>query len=215
MMMRLVILLIALILTATSGFQQRKLPSTRKSASITRAHRMNTVIDAPTKEDLERKVGRRSTGNEDDGDYNFLGDSEENIQDAIRKQGPLEWLEDNPEELRDMEDPFHILLLDQTFAKPKITVDYVATNIQYVITGMPLNDATEHSQFCYDHGMSCLGVWPREECLKLGRQLQLRDIVCRVTPYVVGGNRAWQVSKDGNEENVGGYIDAESSQDYE
>merc|ERR1712194_149071 len=110
---------IALILTATSGFQQLKLPSTRTSASTWAAHRMNTVIDAPTKEDLERKVGRRSTGNEDDGDFNFLGDSEENIQDAIRKQGPLEWLEDNPEELRDMEDPFHILLLDQTFAKPK------------------------------------------------------------------------------------------------
>merc|ERR1719148_293012 len=104
-MMRLVILLIALIST-TSGFQQRTLPSTRTSSLINNAaaaHRMNTVIDAPTKEDLERKVGRRSTGNEDDGDYNFLGDSEENIQDAIRKQGPLEWLEDNPEELRDME----------------------------------------------------------------------------------------------------------------
>merc|ERR1740133_72774 len=210
-MMGLVVLLIALIST-TSGFQQQPLtrPTTISSNNNSAAHhRMNTVIDAPTKEDLERKVGRRSTGNEDDGDYNFLGDSEENVQDAIRKQGPLEWLEDNPEELRDMEDPFHILLLDQTFEKPKITVEYVATNLQYVIA-MPLGDATEHSQFCYDNGMSCVGVWPREECLKLGRQLQLRDIVCRVTPFVEGGNRAWQVSKDGNEENVSGFIDAES-----
>ena len=67
-----------------------------------------TVIDAPTKEDLDRKVGRRSSslpGNDD-----LLGEAEENIEDALRKQGPLEYLEDNPEESRDMKDPFHILI---------------------------------------------------------------------------------------------------------
>jgi len=167
---------------------------------------MNTVIDSPTKEDLERKVGRRSGGNDND---DLLGDKEENVQDAIRTQGPLEWLEDDPTELRDMKDPFHILLLSQTFEKPKITVTYVASNLEYVL-GMPIGDATEHSQLCFDNGVTCVGVWPREECLKLGRLLQLRDIVCRVVPYCEGGHRAWQAGKGANEEYTGGFIDAES-----
>ena len=147
---------------------------------------MSTVIDAPTKEDVDRKT-RRRTG---DGDEDFLGDMEENFEDALRKAGPLEWLEDM-EAARDMDDPFHILLLDSTFEKPKITVPYVASSLEYVLD-MPVDEAMELSQFSYDHGMSCLGVWPREECLRLGKQLQVRDIVCRVVPYVVGGQRAWQ-----------------------
>merc|ERR1712224_758824 len=119
-----------------------------------------------------------------------------------------EWLEDGPTELRDMKDPFHIILLDQTFEKAKITVPYVASNLEYVL-GMPINDATEHSQFCYDNGLTCVGVWPREECLKLGRQLQVRDIVCRVVPYADGGDRAWQANRaDGasSSDNTDGYI---------
>jgi hypothetical protein len=192
------------------GFNQ---PSSSTTSSLTRtssnAYRMSTVIDAPTKEDLDRKVGRRTGRGGNGSDDDLLGDSEENIEDAIRKQGPLEYLEDNMDESRDMKDPFHILLLKSTFDKPKITVPYVASNLEYVLT-MPIDDATEHSQFCYDNGLSCVGVWPREECLKLGRQLQLRDIVCRVVPFAEGGNRAWQSSKDANEENTGGFIDSES-----
>jgi hypothetical protein len=196
------------------GFHQ---PSMSTTSSLTRtrtssnAYRMNTVIDAPTKEDLDRKVGRRTGrgGNGNNENDDLLGDSEENIEDAIRKQGPLEYLEDNMEESRDMKDPFHILLLKSTFDKPKITVPYVASNLEYVLT-MPIDDATEHSQFCYENGLSCVGVWPREECLKLGRQLQLRDLVCRVVPYAEGGNRAWQSNKDANEENTGGFIESES-----
>jgi len=162
-----------------------------------------TVIDAPTKEDLDRKVGRRTGG----GDNNdLLGDAEENVQDAIRKQGPLEWLEDNPDESRDMEDPFHILIMDTTYEKPKITVPYVASNLEYVLQ-MPIDDAEEHSQFCYDHGMSCVGVWPREECLTLGRQLQLRDIVCRIVPYAEGGHRAWQADKAADGADVSRFIE--------
>jgi len=176
---------IAIALKSCHGFQSLK----QHRASTTRLG--STVIDAPTKEDLDRKVGRRG-GNNDNGD--LLGDSEENIEEAIRQQGPLEWLEDNPDESRDMEDPFHILILDTTFEKPKITVPYVASNLEYVL-GMPLDDATDHSQWCFENGMSCVGVWPREECLALGRQLQLRDIVCRVVPYAEGGDRAWQVDK--------------------
>ncbi|KAG7372169.1 hypothetical protein IV203_018312 [Nitzschia inconspicua] len=146
----------------------------------------STVIDAPTKEDVDTRT-RRRTGNGDDRD---LGDLEENLDDDIRKHGPLEWLEDM-EVSRDMEDPFHILLLGQTFEKPKITVPYVASSLEYVLD-MPVDEATELSQFSHDHGISCLGVWPREECLRLGKQLQIRDIVCRIVPYVEGGQRAWQ-----------------------
>ncbi|KAG7343047.1 hypothetical protein IV203_020992 [Nitzschia inconspicua] len=146
----------------------------------------STVIDAPTKEDVDTRT-RRRTGNGDDRE---LGDLEENFDDDIRKHGPLEWLEDM-EVSRDMEDPFHILLLGQTFEKPKITVPYVASSLEYVLD-MPVDEATELSQFSHDHGISCLGVWPREECLRLGKQLQIRDIVCRIVPYVEGGQRAWQ-----------------------
>jgi hypothetical protein len=151
---------------------------------------MSTVIDAPTKEDVDRKTRRKS----DDDD--FLGDQEDNFEDAVRKQGPLEWLEDDMEVSRDMEDPFHILLLGQTFEKPKITVPYVASSLEYVLD-MPVDEALELSQFSHDHGMSCLGVWPREECLRLGRQLQVRDIVCRVVPFVEGGQRGWQAKDSG------------------
>lgn len=91
----------------------------------------STVIDAPTKEDVDTKT-RRRTGGGDNGD--FLGDQEENFEDAIRKQGPLEWLEDM-EAARDMEDPFHILLLGQTFEKPKITVPYVASSLECKFAG--------------------------------------------------------------------------------
>lgn len=191
---RITILLVAMALafqlpcTHSFHFSTKQTTKTRLGA---------TVIDAPTKEDLDRKVGRRSSRRGNDND-DLLGDAEENIEEAIRKQGPLEYLEDNPDESRDMKDPFHILILDQTFEKPKITVPYVASNLEYVL-GMPLDDATDHSQWCYENGLSCVGVWPREECLSLGRQLQLRDIVCRVVPYADGGHRAWQADKDAKE----------------
>jgi hypothetical protein len=42
--------------------------------------------------------------------------------------------------------------------------------------------------------MSCLGTWSREECLSLGKQLQIRDIVCRVVPFCPGGQRGWQAN---------------------
>jgi hypothetical protein len=90
-----------------------------------------------------------------------------------------------------MEDPFHILLLGSTFDKPKVTVPYVAGSLEYVL-GMPPAEAVELSTFASDVGISCLGTWPREECLGFGRQLQLRDIVCRVVPYAEGGQRGWQ-----------------------
>lgn len=76
-----------------------------------------------------------------------------------------------------------ILPFDATFLYCPIFAD---------VLDMPVDEALELSLFSHDHGMSCLGVWPREECLRLGKQLQVRDIVCRVVPYVEGGQRAWQ-----------------------
>ena len=185
--------LIALLLAlfaVSSGFafsplrqQTTSYRQVRTTADSSRPYSMSTV-EAPTREDVDRRTRRGG----DDGD--LLGDKEENFEDEMRKQGPLEWLEDS-EVSRDMEEPFHILLLGQTFEKPKITVPYVASSLNYVLD-MPTDEATELSQFSYDHGMSCLGTWPREECLSLGRQLQIRDIVCRVVPFCEGGHRGWQ-----------------------
>mmetsp|Transcript_129973 Transcript_129973/g.363812 ORF Transcript_129973/g.363812 Transcript_129973/m.363812 type:complete len:204 (-) Transcript_129973:50-661(-) len=180
----LLILSFAVLTTAFSASRQRSVRShVRTAADSGRPYSMSTA--APTREDVdtERRTGRR-------GDGDFLGDQEENFEDALRKQGSLEWLEDAFES-REMDDPYHILLLGQTFEKPKITVPYVAGSLNYVLE-MPLDEATELSQFSFDNGMSCLGTWSREECLSLGRQLQVRDIVCRVVPYCEGGQRGWQ-----------------------
>jgi hypothetical protein len=161
---------------------------TRTTGDSSRPYSMSTV--APTREDVKRKQ-------KEDGDS--LGDMEENFRNAVRKQGPLEWLEDAMES-REMDDPFHILLLSKTFEKPKITVPYVAGSLQYVLE-MPLDEATELSRFSFENGMSCLGTWSREECLSLGRQLQVRDIVCRIVPYCEGGQRGWQAKDVGDSSN--------------
>ena len=170
-----------------SSSQMRSL-ETRTTGDSRRPYSMSTV--APTREDIKRKQ-------KEDGDS--LGDMEENFDNAVRKQGPLEWLEDAMES-REMDDPFHILLLAQTFEKPKITVPYVAGSLHYVLE-MPLDEATELSKFSFENGMSCLGTWSREECLSLGRQLQVRDIVCRIVPYCEGGQRGWQAKDVGDSSN--------------
>jgi hypothetical protein len=156
----------------------------RTTADSSHPYEMSTV-ETPTREDVDRRTRRRGNDGDDP-----LGDKEDNFEEALRSQGPLEWLEDETAS-REMDDPFHILLLGQTFEKPKITVTYVATSLTYVL-GMSMDEATELSQFSYDNGISCLGTWPREECLSLGRELQVRDLVCRIVPYCEGGQRGWQ-----------------------
>mmetsp|Transcript_27100 Transcript_27100/g.76261 ORF Transcript_27100/g.76261 Transcript_27100/m.76261 type:complete len:210 (+) Transcript_27100:214-843(+) len=182
-------LCLATLTSTATAFVPRRPAFTSAPSTTTATQRYSTVIDAPTKEDIDRQTRRPGS------DEDLLGNPEENLDDAIRKQGPLEYLEDDPNESREMDDPFHILLLDSTYEKPKITVPYVTQSLEYVLE-MPQGDATEHAQFCYDHGLSCLGTWSREECLNLGRQLQIRDLVCRVVPYADGGQRPWQASKD-------------------
>ena len=146
-----------------------------------------STVEAPTRPDTERKTSRKAPG---DGYVNDdIDDSDE--------YGDLEYLIDSSES-REMDDPFHILLMGSTFEKPKITVSYVSGSLEYVL-GMPLDEAKELSFFAQEEGFSCLGTWSREECLSFGKQLQRRDIVCRVVPFAEGGQRGWQAknAKDG------------------
>lgn len=189
----LLLLVLLCFLGSTVGFsstrQQSSLRHVRTTGDSSRPYTMSSV-EAPTREDVERETRRRQGGEEQ------IGDKQENIEDELRTKGPLEWLEDEMES-REMDDPFHILLLAQTFEKPKISVPYVSSTLQYVLE-MPADEATELSQFSFENGMSCLGTWPREECLSLGRQLQVRDIVCRIVPYCEGGQRGWQAKEAGS-----------------
>ena len=135
-----------------------------------------TTVEPPTREKTDRKTRR-------DDDLVHDGKDEVDYPD-------LEYLIDSAE-AREMEDPFHILLMQSTFEKPKITISYVAGSLEYVLA-MPYDEAVEQSRFAKQEGFACLGTWPREKCLKLGRQLQMRDIVCRVVPFAEGGQRGWQ-----------------------
>eukprot|EP00522_Entomoneis_paludosa_P005793 CAMPEP_0172455648 /NCGR_PEP_ID=MMETSP1065-20121228/12176_1 /TAXON_ID=265537 /ORGANISM="Amphiprora paludosa, Strain CCMP125" /LENGTH=162 /DNA_ID=CAMNT_0013208117 /DNA_START=230 /DNA_END=718 /DNA_ORIENTATION=+ len=139
-------------------------------------------MDPPTRERTDRRTGRRY---DQEDDLN-LNNDDENDDDY----GDLEYLIDG-QESREMEDPFHILLMGSTFDKPKVTVSYAASTLEYVVN-MPTDEGVELSKFAKDNGMSCLGTWPREECLNYGKQLQRRDLVCRVVPFCEGGQRGWQ-----------------------
>ena len=128
---------------------------------------------------------RNSSSQEDSTTTSTTSNNKEGRQD-----GPLEYLQD-PNESRQPDDPFHILLLGETFDKPKITLNYVTGNLQYILA-MPYDDAIDASMVAQDFGMSCLGTWSRDECLTLGKALQVRDLCVRVVPFVAGGNRSWQ-----------------------
>lgn len=99
-----------------------------------------TTMEPPTETDSKTgdMLGFDDISN-DDGDY-----------------GDMEYLIDSSES-REMEDPFHILLMGSTFGKPKITVPYVSGSLTYVLD-MPGEEANELSQFAREQGMSCLGT---------------------------------------------------------
>jgi hypothetical protein len=186
--------------------------STRTTTTITSTTTTSTTlygattVEPPVREKTDRKTkAPQRRGNEQDDD-----DVQENKDDS-NKGGDLEYLIDE-DVSREMDDPFHILLLGSTFDKPKITVPYCAGSLEYVLS-MPGTEATELSAAAEESGMSCLGTWPREECLSLGKQLQVRDLVCRVVPYVQGGQRGWQAkdASDANYSNAGGSSDADFS----
>jgi len=143
-----------------------------------------TTAPPPEKTRTDRKTNspnERTSDNDDD------GDSVVRYNDA-----PLEYLVDDTTEARNPEDPFHILLLDTTFTKNKdVTQSYVSGCLSYVL-GMPADDASELTKMAASNGVSCLGTWRREECLSLGRKLQVRDLHVRVVPFCEGGGRSWQ-----------------------
>lgn len=117
-------------------------------------------------------------------------------------RGPVEWLIDDRVVSRESEEPFHILLLDETFTQSsRITIEYVASSCAYVL-GMPYDEAAELAAHAEVEGFSCLGTWSHGECVRLGGQLQNRDIVCRVVPFCEGGDRAWQARNANEEENM-------------
>jgi len=110
-------------------------------------------------------------------------------------RGPIEWLIDDTDITREINDPFHILLLDETFVQnSRISIEYVASSCAYVLS-MPYDEAAELASHAEKEGFSCLGTWGHEECLRLGKQLQQRDLVVRVVPFCEGGDRAWQARK--------------------
>lgn len=149
---------------------------------------MSTTTTAPPREKTKRKT-RRGTGN---GNGSTDDDRSTNPNEIVRyNDAPMEYLEDEWS-TRNPDDPFHILLLDTTFTQnDRVTIPYVAGCLTYVL-GMPEDEATDLSKLSMLNGFSCLGTWEREECLKLGRQLQIRDCVVRVVPFVEGGSRGWQ-----------------------
>jgi hypothetical protein len=175
-------------MTTTRSSSHSLYISRQQQERHTRSRLFAVVTEERTETDRRTTPRRRRTSreyrendndddNDDDDDYNDL----EYMMDA---QASRAW-----------DDPFHILLLGQTFEQKnptkKITISYVASSLEYVLT-MPRDEAMELCTFAKTHGLSCLGTWPREECLTLGRQLQVRDIECRVVPFCPGGQRGWQ-----------------------
>lgn len=149
---------------------------------------MSTVL--PRTDDKTKKKQRSGGGND------FQIPSNEN---EIRS---VEWLIDDKLISRDEDDPFHILLLDATFAtNERITIDYVASSCAYVLR-MPYDEAAELASHAETEGFSCLGTWGHEECVRLGKELTNRDIVCRVVPYCEGGDRGWQARNAKDESGI-------------
>uniref|UniRef100_A0A7S3NR81 Uncharacterized protein n=1 Tax=Aureoumbra lagunensis TaxID=44058 RepID=A0A7S3NR81_9STRA len=110
--------------------------------------------------------------------------------DSNSKKNPsrFEYLID--EDARRDAENFHILMMGTTFDKPRMSVSYAAGALCLVLS-MPEPEAIEHSNFAAEQGMSNLGTWPRDQCLRYGEQLESRDISVRVVPGV-RGKQSWQ-----------------------
>ena len=154
----------------------------------------SATVEAPTRPDTDRKTGRESQDDSNERQRRSgKRDSNEDRRDGTTTND-LEYYID-PSASREMNEPFHILLMGSaTYSQPKVTVPYVSSTLEYVL-GMPHTDAYELSLFARDHDMSCLGTWTREQCLAYGKQLQSRDVICRVVPYCLGGQRGWQAKE--------------------
>jgi hypothetical protein len=155
----------------------------------TQRYGSTSTVEAPTRPDTERTTRRSNSDTErrrSGRDRDEYIDNDNNDDDDVTND--LEYYID-PSASREMNEPFHILLMGSaTYIKPKVTVPYVSHTLEYVL-GMPYTDAYELSQFAHDNDLSCLGTWTREQCLLYGKQLQSRDVICRIVPYCIGG---WQ-----------------------
>ena len=142
-------------------------------ATTTRAGAIPTVEERTTTARPKYNVGSAST------------------RGSAVRQGPsdFEWAID-ADASRNDGDNFHILLLNETFAKPRMSVAYAAGALTLVLA-MPEPDAIEHAGFAQAQGFSCLGTWRKDECLELCEQLRGRDLSVRALPGV-RGRQAWQ-----------------------
>ena len=158
---------------------------------------MSTVIKPPETETQRRTKKRR--------DENLgIPSDDDNDEGNNNIRGPVEWLIDDPLVSREYDDPFHILLLDATFTQnARITIPYVASSCAYVLS-MPYDEAAELAAHAEKEGFSCLGTWSHDECIRYGRQLQNRDVICRVVPFCEGGDRAWQARNAREDDQVVG-----------
>jgi len=168
-------------ITSTNGYS---IASARKASLI-----VGSTTTAPPRTDRKTGVGGRTSERRNKSDW-----ISPSPNDDIA--GKLEYLSDDRSISRLADDPFHIILLGETFSdeRPRITLNYVASSLEYVL-GMPNDTALDHSSFAKENGLSCLGTWKREECLTLGSQLLVRDVVCRVVPYcdgAGGSGSGWQ-----------------------
>lgn len=77
--------------------------------------RMVTIAEPRTVTETEKKNRKRS-GSSRQTDSDPIPGSEGGVDN------PLEWLIDDEEISREDDEPFHILLLNQTYAKPRITI---------------------------------------------------------------------------------------------
>ena len=93
----------------------------------------------------------------------------------------LEYLYDVKDD-RDIDDPFHIILLGSTFAKnPDMSTYYINESFSRIL-GLSHEKAFETTSFARRQGFSCLGTWTRDQCLSIGKELQAQGFECRVVP---------------------------------
>ena len=183
---RAVLLLVAALVVAFLQSSSAFVVSTSnciQCSSTTTKLLMSTVVIPGTETETEKRTDKLIPGEDK---------TPATQTDGSGFKGPIEWLIDDPQVSREDNDPFHILLLDETYIiNPKITIEYVASTCTYVL-GMPYDEAAELAAHAEKEGFSCLGTWTHEECQRLGKQLQKRDLVVRVVPFCEGGDRAWQ-----------------------
>jgi len=93
----------------------------------------------------------------------------------------LEYLYDVKSE-RDIDDPFHVILLGSTFRKNhEMSNQYIVANFGRIL-GYSQEQSLDATTFARHQGFSNLGTWTRDECLNIGNQLRFQGFECRIVP---------------------------------